>query len=32
MTLRWWSRYRADLEQRFDQQELVVRAHSIERL
>ncbi len=28
----WWSRYRADLEQRFAQDELVVRAHAVERL
>ena len=29
---RWWGRYREDLEQRFRQIELVVRASSIERL
>jgi hypothetical protein len=28
----WWSSYRAMLEERFDQQELVVRASAIERL
>ena len=28
----WWSRYRATLETRFAQDELVVRAHAIERL
>ena len=28
----WWSAYRAELERRFDQDELVVRAHRIERL
>ena len=27
----WWTAYRRELEQRFDQQELVVRAHAIER-
>lgn len=29
---RWWARYRVRLERRFDQQEIVVRATSIERL
>ena len=29
---RWWGRYREDLEQRFRQIELLVRASSIERL
>jgi hypothetical protein len=29
---RWWDGYRADLEQRFRQIELVIRASSIERL
>lgn len=28
----WWSRYRRELEERFDQQELVVRAQPIRRL
>jgi hypothetical protein len=28
----WWSAYRRLLEQRFDQEELVVRVHEIERL
>jgi hypothetical protein len=28
----WWARLRADLERRLDQQELVVRAHAVERL
>jgi hypothetical protein len=28
----WWSRYRAALERRFRQDELVVRAHAIRRL
>jgi hypothetical protein len=28
----WWKRFRADLERRFAQQELVVRAQPIERL
>jgi hypothetical protein len=28
----WWSRYRETLEQRFDQDELVVRATAMERL
>lgn len=28
----WWSQYRADLERRFDQDELVVRSQPIERL
>ena len=28
----WWGRFRADLERRFAQQELVVRAQAIERL
>ena len=28
----WWERFRADLERRFAQQELVVRAQPIERL
>jgi hypothetical protein len=28
----WWGRFRADLERRFAQQELVVRAQPIERL
>jgi len=28
----WWSEYRATLEQRFGQQELVVRASALERL
>jgi hypothetical protein len=28
----WWSEYRAELEQRFGQQELVVRASALERL
>ena len=28
----WWSRFRAELERRFAQQELVVRAQPIERL
>ena len=28
----WWSRYRETLEQRFDQEELVVRATAMERL
>ena len=28
----WWSAYRERLEQRFDQEELVVRTHEIERL
>ena len=28
----WWSAYRRLLEQRFDQEELVVRTHAIERL
>jgi hypothetical protein len=28
----WWARYRAELEKRFDQEELVVRAHQIERV
>jgi hypothetical protein len=28
----WWSAYRRLLEQRFDQEELVVRTHEIERL
>lgn len=28
----WWARLRADLERRLDQQELVVRAHEVERL
>ena len=28
----WWAQYRSRLERRFDQEELVVRAHGIERL
>ena len=28
----WWAAYRGELEQRFRQEELVVRAHPIERL
>jgi hypothetical protein len=28
----WWSQYRLDLEQRFGQEELVVRAQQIERI
>ena len=28
----WWSRYRSELEERFAQDELVVRAHAVERL
>ena len=28
----WWAQYRGRLERRFDQEELVVRAHEIERL
>lgn len=28
----WWKRYRTQLERRFEQEELVVRAHRIERL
>ena len=28
----WWAQYRGRLEERFDQEELVVRAHEIERL
>ena len=28
----WWSAYRERLEQRFDQEELIVRTHEIERL
>jgi len=28
----WWAAYRAKLEERFAQDELVVRAHAIERL
>jgi hypothetical protein len=28
----WWARYRAELERRFAQDELVVRAHAVERL
>ena len=28
----WWRQYRADLEEAFDQEELVVRAQEIERL
>ena len=28
----WWSRYREELEERFAQDELVVRAHAVERL
>jgi hypothetical protein len=28
----WWARYRETLERRFSQDELVVRAHAIERL
>jgi hypothetical protein len=28
----WWARYRQELEQRFRQRELVVRAHAISRL
>jgi hypothetical protein len=29
---RWWQDYRADLERRFDQDEIVVRVQTIERL
>lgn len=29
---RWWARYRATLERRFRQREVVVRAHAIEAL
>jgi hypothetical protein len=28
----WWRGYRCELERRFDQEELVVRAHVVERL
>jgi len=28
----WWAQYRSRLERRFNQEELVVRAHEIERL
>lgn len=28
----WWAEYRAVLESRFEQQEIVIRAHAIERL
>jgi hypothetical protein len=29
---RWWTRYRRDLEQRFDQEEIVIRAVAMQRL
>lgn len=28
----WWHRFRGDLERRFEQEELVIRAHAVERL
>jgi hypothetical protein len=28
----WWHGYRSELERRFDQDELVIRAHAVERL
>lgn len=29
---KWWTQYKAQLEQEFDQDEIVIRAHAIERI